>query len=129
MVLAPCRFAHNETGIVAPRQRSLFKLGASSTPTARGRHLQHSVQQTKTNKGSPEHLGNDDKGQQSQLPFLQELEQRLEADLPSIGASILLALAVVLCNYGIEGLLDIFLGDSVPGDLWCMAMVRVLAMV
>ena len=131
MVIAPCRFAHNKTGIFTPRQRPFFRLEASSTPTARGgRRLQQSVQQTQLDKSSSDNLGRNDKGQLPQpggsqsLPFLQEVEQRLEADLPSIGASILLAFAVVLCNYGIEGLLDIFLGDSVPGDLWCMATVR-----
>ncbi len=54
---------------------------------------------------------------------LQEFEERLGADLPSIGAAILLAVGVVLCDYGIEGLLDIVLGDNALSAFWCMVMV------
>ena len=53
----------------------------------------------------------------------QDLEAKLGTDLPSVGASILLAVGIVLVNFGIEGLLDIWLGDSLLGDVWCMVMV------
>jgi hypothetical protein len=59
----------------------------------------------------------------------QDVEAKLGTDLPSIGASILLAVGVVLCDYGVEGLLDIFLGNSVFGDVWCMVMVSIHSMI
>ena len=59
--------------------------------------------------------------------MLQDLEAKLGTDLPSVGASILLAVGIVLVNFGIEGLLDIWLGESLRGDVWCMVMVSNLS--
>jgi hypothetical protein len=54
------------------------------------------------------------------------IEDRLGGDLPAVGTSILLALGILLVDYGLEGILDIFVIHhwGAFGAIWCMAMVR-----
>lgn len=49
-----------------------------------------------------------------------QAEQRLEASLPSIGATIAFMVGVIILEFGVQGLLDHYLGDSVLGSVACI---------
>ncbi|KAI8467894.1 MAG: hypothetical protein J3K34DRAFT_471300 [Monoraphidium minutum] len=54
--------------------------------------------------------------------WLVEAEQRLEADLPTIGLTILFMTALIAYERGVQSLLDNVFGDSPKGSVACITM-------
>eukprot|EP00877_Chromochloris_zofingiensis_P013906 jgi/Chrzof1/876/Cz01g32110.t1 len=54
------------------------------------------------------------------LASVQELEAKLEADLLTLAATLSCVVGVILFEFGIQGVLDHLLGDSVSGSISCI---------
>ena len=54
------------------------------------------------------------------LVSVREAERKLEADFTTLMVTILFMVAVIVFEYGVQSLLDHFLGDSVTGSVSCI---------
>jgi len=54
------------------------------------------------------------------LVSVREAERKLEADITTLMVTILFMVAVIVFEYGVQSLLDHFLGDSVTGSVSCI---------
>jgi len=50
------------------------------------------------------------------------VETKLHTDMKTLGLTILFSLAIILVNWGVEGLWDIAFGESIVGAIWCQAV-------
>jgi hypothetical protein len=54
------------------------------------------------------------------LVSVREAEKKLEADISTVMVTVLFMVAVIIFEYGVQSLLDHFLGDSVTGSVSCI---------
>uniref|UniRef100_A0A7S0RSU2 Uncharacterized protein n=1 Tax=Chlamydomonas leiostraca TaxID=1034604 RepID=A0A7S0RSU2_9CHLO len=106
--------------------QSVSLVSAASSASVKGQAVQTSQQGTGSPGGPPVASKSnqaEEAENQSQLRVedaWQEFEQKLEADLATVGTTILGILGVIIFWRGVWSLLDYILGDGPLGDLFCI---------